>query len=113
MTHNSTSDHDAAKAHSKTLLQKACDMAAKKGNYDSEKTRHDLGALFSERFGSGAEPYQWQLDVTEAILLGLDSVVIAGTGSGKTIPFMLPLLLHPDKMALVVSPLKILQQDQV
>jgi ATP-dependent helicase YprA (DUF1998 family) len=31
-------------------------------------------------------PYDWQLDVTEAILLGLDStVVIAGTGSGKTV----------------------------
>jgi ATP-dependent helicase YprA (DUF1998 family) len=72
-----------------------------------------LRVLFSERFGSGAEPYQWQLDVTEAILLGLDSDVIAGTGSGKTIPFMLPLLLHPDKMALVLSPLKILQRDQV
>jgi ATP-dependent helicase YprA (DUF1998 family) len=53
------------------------------------------------------------LDVAEALLLGLDSVVIAGTGSGKTIPFMLPLLLHPEKMVLILSPLKILQRDQV
>jgi bloom syndrome protein len=50
----------------------------KKNNYYSNKTRCDLRALFSERFGSGAEPYQWQLDVTEAILLGLDIFVIAG-----------------------------------
>ena len=110
---SSISDHDAAKARSETLLQKARDTASKKDNYDSEKTRHELRTLFSERFGSGAEPYQWQLDVTEAIILGLDSVVIAGTGSGKTIPFMLPLLLRPDKLALVLSPLKILQRDQV
>lgn len=70
-----------------------------------------LETLFSEQ--SGFKPYGWQLDVAEAILLGLDCVVIAGTGSGKTIPFMLPLLLHPNKMALIISLLKVLQQDQV
>jgi bloom syndrome protein len=113
MAPNSKSDHDAAKARSETLLQTARNMAAEKNGYDSNRTRRDLQTLFSERFGSAAEPYQWQLDVTEAILLGLDSVVIAGTGSGKTIPFMLPLLLHPEKMVLVLSPLKVLQRDQV
>ncbi|KIL55563.1 hypothetical protein M378DRAFT_134069 [Amanita muscaria Koide BX008] len=112
MAANSKSDHDVAKALSEKLLQKARDLAAQMTGYDSGQTRHDLRTLFSERFGSGAEPYQWQLDVTEAMLLGLDSVVIAGTGSGKTIPFMLPLLLHPEKMVLVLSPLKILQRDQ-
>ena len=54
---SSISDHDAAEARSETLLQKARDAAAKKDNYDSEKTRHELRTLFSERFGSGAEPY--------------------------------------------------------
>jgi bloom syndrome protein len=49
----------------------------------------------------------------EAILLGLDTVIIAGTRAGKTIPFMLPLLLHKDKLMIVISPLKVLQQDQV
>ena len=55
----------------------------------------------------------WQLDVTEAILLKLDSLVISGTGSGKTIPFMLPLLAHPEKVVIIISPLKVLQRDQV
>ena len=64
---SSISDHDAAKACSETLLQKARDAAAKKDNYDSKKARHEPRTLFSERFGSGAEPYQRQLDVTEAI----------------------------------------------
>ncbi|KAK7027208.1 hypothetical protein R3P38DRAFT_2777274 [Favolaschia claudopus] len=43
---------------------------------------------------------QRQIDVSEALILGLDSVVIAGTGAGKTIPFMLPVMLHPEKFAL-------------
>ena len=60
-----------------------------------------------------SSPYGWQLDVTEALLLGLDSVVIAGTGSGKTIPFMLPLMLRPNGPLLIISPLKVLQSDQV
>ncbi|KAJ7149091.1 P-loop containing nucleoside triphosphate hydrolase protein [Mycena filopes] len=56
--------------------------------------------------------YEWQIDVSEAIVLGLDAVVIAGTGAGKTIPFMMPLLLDRSKFVLVISPLKILQEDQ-
>ena len=79
--------------------------------YDSRKTRSAVTQLFEAR--SGKTPYDWQLDVTKAILLGLDSVVIAGTGSGKTIPFMLPLLAHPEKIVIIISPLKVLQQDQV
>ena len=38
----------------------------------------------------GKTPYSWQLDAAEAIILGLGCVVFAGTGAGKTIPFMLP-----------------------
>ena len=45
-----------------------------------------LAVLFAEWFGSA--PYEWQLDVVEAHLLGLDSVVIAGTGSGKKYHFI-------------------------
>lgn len=103
--------HAAQDARSRNLLREACDAAHKKSKYNSAKTRATLKTLFTARFGS--DPYDWQLDVTEAILLGLDSVVIAGTGSGKTIPFMLPLLLHAGKMVLILSPLKVLQRDQV
>jgi ATP-dependent helicase YprA (DUF1998 family) len=85
--------------------------AAKKKGYSSSSTRAQLSTLFRARFGS--DPYEWQLDVTEAILLGLDSIVIAGTSSGKTIPFMLPLLLDDKKKVVILSPLKVLQEDQV
>ena len=96
---------------SQKRLQEARAAAEKQRKYNSGATRRVLAALFAERFGSA--PYEWQLDVAEALLLGLDSVVIAGTCSGKTIPFMLPLLHLPDKMVLIISPLKVLQTDQV
>ena len=75
--------------------------------YDSRQTCSAITQLFKAR--SGETPYDWQLDITEAILLKLDSLVIAGTGSGKTIPFMLPLLAHPEKVVIIISPLKVLQ----
>jgi ATP-dependent helicase YprA (DUF1998 family) len=92
-------------------LTKAREEAARKEGYDSQKTRSELKRLFRERFGK--DPYEWQLDVTEAIILGLDSVVIAGTGAGKTMPFMMPLLLDKHKKVIIISPLKVLQADQV
>ena len=41
-----------------------------------------------EKFAN--DPHEWQLDITETLLLGVDdtNIVIAGTGLGKTIPFM-------------------------
>jgi len=51
-------------------------------NYDTHKTRVAFDRYFSRTIRNN--PYDWQLDVAEAIILGLDSIVIAGTGSGKT-----------------------------
>ncbi|KAJ7207228.1 hypothetical protein GGX14DRAFT_303669, partial [Mycena pura] len=56
-----------------------------------------------------------QIDVSETFLLGLDcghDIVIAGAGTGKTLPFMMPLLLHREKYSLFISPMKVLQEDQ-
>ena len=68
-------------------------QAAKKKNYDTHQTRMALADISWELFRNN--PYDWQLDVTVAIILGLDSIVIAGTSSGKTMPFMMPLLMDP------------------
>ena len=71
--------------------------------------------LFKKTF-RGLEPYyDWQLDVTEAIFLGLDCVVIAGTGSGKTMPFAMPLLVDrtKKKMVIKISLLNDLEEVQV
>jgi len=107
-----SSSHDCETARSYRILEKARQKAFKKDGYNSESTRLRLTELFRERF-DGGEPRLWQLDVAEAIILGLDSLVIAGTGAGKTMPFMMPLMLDTTKKALVISPLKILQADQV
>lgn len=72
------------------ILQDARNTARKQRAYDSAQTREDLKRLFLARFGQS--PHNWQLNTTEAMLLGLDAVVIAGTGAGKTMLFM-PLLL--------------------
>ena len=58
--------------------------------------------------------YEWQLDVCEALELGRDSIVIVGTGSGKTTPFILPLLSDTTKLkkVLIISPLNVLEVDQ-
>jgi ATP-dependent helicase YprA (DUF1998 family) len=72
--------------------------AKRKNWYDWQQTRDDITSIFRERFGT--DPYNWQLDVTEAILLGLDSVLIAGMGSGKTMPFMMPFNLTRSGLSL-------------
>ncbi|KAJ7114322.1 P-loop containing nucleoside triphosphate hydrolase protein [Mycena epipterygia] len=106
----SEDDHVQRTLESQRILQAAREKARRRDNYDSARTRRELTRLFEEKFQK--PPYEWQIDVSEAIVLGLDAVVIAGTGAGKTIPFMMPLLLHPQKFVLVISPLKILQEDQ-
>ncbi|KAJ3766134.1 hypothetical protein FB446DRAFT_654236, partial [Lentinula raphanica] len=53
-----------------------------------------------------------QLDTAEALLLGLDCSVIAGTGAGKTMPFVMPLLIEPTKHVIIISPLNALEEDQ-
>jgi superfamily II DNA helicase RecQ len=57
--------------------------------------------------------YEWQIDVSEALLLGLDCSVIAGTGAGKTMPFVMPLFIESEKIMIVISLLNVLEEDQV
>ena len=60
-------------------------------------------------------PYAWQLNAAEALILGLDCIVIAGTGVEKTIPFVLPLFLpdSQDKMVIIILPLNALETEHV
>jgi len=105
-----TEPHAKVRLRSYRNLENARAEASKKSRFDSESVRRRLGDTFRERFGSA--PHDWQVDVSEALILGLDTVVVAGTGSGKTMPFMMPLLLDPKKKVLIISPLKLLQADQ-
>jgi DEAD/DEAH box helicase len=97
-----------------SLLETECSAAFISRKYNSEVTRKAIDDKFRQ-VCPGKIPHKWQVDVTKALLLGLDSIVIAGTGAGKTMLFVMPLL--PDeaktKMVLVISPLNELEAEQV
>ncbi|KIK90691.1 hypothetical protein PAXRUDRAFT_151365, partial [Paxillus rubicundulus Ve08.2h10] len=78
--------------------------------YFSETTHHSLSAICKVQ--TGHKPYPWQLDCAEALVLGIDCIVLAGTGFGKTFPFTIPSLLHPNKITIVISPLNAIKEDQ-
>ncbi len=105
----SAEEHEQIKANSYKNLE---DARKKKNNglYDSEATRQRITNIIKEKM-NGREPYKWQLDVGEALHMKLDTVVIAGTGAGKTLPFIIPIIL--GGMVIIISPLNALQDDQV
>ncbi|KAG1721428.1 P-loop containing nucleoside triphosphate hydrolase protein [Suillus paluster] len=58
-------------------------------------------------------PCQFQLEAMPATLNGRDSIITAGTGSGKTLCIIIPILLCPGTVTMTISPLKWLQATQV
>ena len=66
-------------------LKNARDAALKDRNYDSEGTRQMMSRKLQDVF-NGRIPYEWQLDAAEALILGLDCVVVTGTGAGGPPP---------------------------
>ncbi|KAJ2936361.1 hypothetical protein H1R20_g734, partial [Candolleomyces eurysporus] len=104
----SPATHSQIYGRSHENLQRARCAASDRG-YDSVEDRVVIESRFQER--SGKKLYQWQADVTEALLLGLNCVVIAGTGSGKTTPFMTVALKDKKIKIVIISPLKILQEE--
>ncbi|KAL6302952.1 hypothetical protein BKA93DRAFT_706632, partial [Sparassis latifolia] len=60
------------------ILQTAREEASKLRGYDSHACHRRLIERFRE--ANNKFPYGWQIDVGEALVLGLDYSVIAGTG---------------------------------
>ncbi|EIW55821.1 P-loop containing nucleoside triphosphate hydrolase protein [Trametes versicolor FP-101664 SS1] len=104
--------HAEARKRSYALLEEARAAAKKKKKYDSHATRQAMIEESKKR--AGLTPYPEQLDLAECMLLGLDSTTIAGTGWGKTLPFVLPLFAPQSrgKIIIIVSPLNSLEADQ-
>lgn len=74
----------------------------------------DLALLASKSLEIlGQKPFRWQLDAAKGILCGKDVIVDVGTGTGKSLCFLLPLLLNETDLALSVSPLSALMLNQV
>ena len=87
----------AAQAQDSTypILDSAQSAAVISQNYKSQAICQTLDDKYSKIF-PGKTPYSWQKDVTEALLFGINSIVIAGTGAGKMTPFFLPLFLKEN-----------------
>ncbi|KAG2353209.1 hypothetical protein BDR07DRAFT_1310352, partial [Suillus spraguei] len=51
-------------------------------------------------------PRQFQLEAILATLDGRDRVITVGTGSGKTLCILIPILLRPSTVSTTMSPLK-------
>ena len=74
--------------------------------------RYDrLQKVLSKHFGF-EDFYSYQQQVIDAILSGKDSLTVISTGGGKSLCYQLPVL-DMDGMAVVISPLISLIQDQV
>ena len=70
--------------------------------------------LIIHRLTSGTIlPRIFQLQASLAILNGTDTIVTTGTGSGKTLCQLIPMLLRPNTLSMTISPLKRLQVTQV
>lgn len=102
--------HQDERKCSETILEKAREKAQKEKKYDSLAVRNKITEVFRQR--TGKSPYGWQVQVAEALLLGLDCTVIAGTGMGKTMPFVMPTFVE-NKIMVIISPLNALENDQV
>src|SRR2546423_8089894 len=71
----------------------------------------DLSAALHQHFGFRAFR-RGQEEAVRAALAGRDALVVMPTGSGKSLCYQLPALMRDD-LAVVVSPLVALMQDQV
>jgi ATP-dependent helicase YprA (DUF1998 family) len=58
-------------------------------------------------------PRLFQIEAMLAVLGGRDLIVRAGTGYGKTLCMVLPLLVTETKLAVTITPLKLLQKNHV
>jgi len=105
--------HAERKQQSFDNLQKFRVRATKNSEYSSENIHQALTEECLTRCDH-KPPYAWQLDAAEAFFLGLDCVIIAGTGSGKSLPFVMPSMLkiNVQKILVVLSPLNALEVDQ-
>ena len=66
-------------------------------SYGSEAycTSYKNSLAIATRNATGINPYPWQLDCSLASHLGRDVLVLAGTGFGKTLAFMMNCFVDP------------------
>ncbi|KAF8593100.1 hypothetical protein BDV93DRAFT_426995, partial [Ceratobasidium sp. AG-I] len=61
---------------------------------------------------TGIVPYQCQVNVPAAIQSCRDVLCVAGTGSGKTLVFVMICFMRPDAIVWIELPLKFIETQQ-
>lgn len=86
------------------------DHGVKKSNWTPQSIQKKLEAALGIQY----TPDQWQLAALQNIVEGYDSIVLAGTGYGKSLLFEgSAVLAGKGKAVVVICPLKALGNDQV
>ena len=78
-----------------------------------KETLEDLKIRTRERLGLGFDLDNWQAELIRRLRQGYDSLLVAGTGYGKSVIFEGLAALNKAKIVIVVCPLKALERDQV
>ncbi|CAE6482439.1 unnamed protein product [Rhizoctonia solani] len=68
-------------------------------------------ALVKARDKTGHIPYKYQLDIALALEASRDVLCVAGTGSGKSLAFVLILFMYPEWILWIVSPLNFIEDQ--
>ena|ERR1700761_7059888 len=80
-------------------------------NWPKERLQDALSDVTFERTGFRPKPFQ--LDAAETTCRQRDLALFAGTGFGKTVTMVMPCFLSTKIVAFIVSPLNVLEADQV
>ncbi|KAG9088671.1 hypothetical protein FRC06_001930, partial [Ceratobasidium sp. 370] len=82
--------------------------------FGSDEYRADYKRRLTEKVQGVTKftPHDWQLEAALAIHLGWDVFILAGTGFGKTLPFIMNCLLDPTMIVWIVMPLNALANQQ-
>ena len=100
-------DHQTPRKH------KVPSTAALRGLKNHLESVEIMKAKITKRLKLPFEMDEWQAHMIHRIYQGYDSILIAGTGYGKSLIFQGLAAFDKKKMVLIISPLKALERDQV